>query len=78
MIVAVGAVILFYVIREGSFAGAGAVVDGKLNSATTNVVEPAVNKAAVQTGAALQQAGQTLKDKGSALQASSANPPASH
>jgi hypothetical protein len=73
-IAAVGAVMLFYAAREGSFSGGGAVVDTKLSHATESVVQPAVNNAAAQTGAAIQDAGERLKDKAAALSGQASNP----
>ena len=76
-IAAVGAVILFYAAREGSFTGGGQVVDAKLGHVTGEVVPAAVNQAADATGSALQSAGQKLKDKGATLSAQASSSPPS-
>jgi len=74
-IAAVGAVILFYAAREGSFARGGQVVDAKLSHATGVLVPDAVDTAVSATGAAMQNAGERIKDRGVALdrQASAAS-----
>lgn len=77
-VAAIGAVILFYAAREGSFAQGGHLVDARLAHVTGEVVPSAVNAAAGQTGSALQAAGQRLKDKGAALGAQASNPPTSN
>jgi hypothetical protein len=77
-IAAIGAVVLFYAAREGSFSSGGQVVDAKLSHVTTQVVPGAVNDAASATGSALQTAGQRLKDKGAALDKQASNTPASN
>ena len=65
-VAAVGAMMLFYAAREGSFSGAGSVVDTKLSHAAA-VAPSAINNAATQTGAALQDTGERLKNKAAAL-----------
>ena len=72
-VAAVGAIMLYYAAREGSFSGAGGVVDAKLTHAVA-VAPAAVNSAATQTGAALQTAGEKLQDKGAALSSQSGDP----
>ena len=69
----VGAVILFYAAREGSFASGGQVVDAKVNHVTGEVVPNAVNVAAARTGEAMKSAGERLKDNGSALDRQASN-----
>ena len=63
-IAAIGAVILFYAAREGSFSKGGQVVDAQLSHTTGEVIPSAINDAADRSGAALQAAGQRLKAKG--------------
>ncbi len=58
VIIAVG--VLFLAIRTGSFANAGAVIDG--------FVRTPVQNAADKTGNALQNAGQNIKDRAGSTQ----------
>jgi hypothetical protein len=66
LIAAVGVLWMVLAAREGSFAAGGAVVDQKL-AEVTNPARVAVNQAADRTGAAVQNAGQSLEAKGEAL-----------
>lgn len=63
---ALGALFIVVAVRQGSFTAGGAVVDNKLSQAASPVTSTIGNVAA-QTGSALQNAGQNLKDEGAAL-----------
>jgi len=79
LIAAVGAVVVFYAVREGSFSRGGAVVDSKLavaassagpalaNAASTAV--PTIENAAAKADAALKTDSQIAADKTKALAA---------
>jgi len=81
---AVGAVVVFYAVREGSFSRGGAVVDNKLaaaassagpalaNAASTAV--PRIEQAAAKADATLKTDSQVLADKTKALAAKPAKP----
>lgn len=56
----VGGVVLVLAAREGSFAGGGARFDQGVSVATTRA-EPVVRDAAADAGAALKDAGRTLR-----------------
>ena len=71
----IGAVILFYAAREGSFAGGGQVVDAKVSHVTGEVVPNVVNAAATQTGEVVKSAGERLKQNGAALDRQSSSAP---
>lgn len=66
VIAAVGVLWLVLAAREGSFAAGGAVVDQKL-AEVTNPARVAANQAVDRTGAAVQNAGQTLETQGERL-----------
>ena len=66
LIALVGAVVLFYAFREGSFAGGGAAVDNKLAQVGSQAV-PAVESAAAKAGTIAEQAGDKLKSQGQAI-----------
>jgi len=76
-VAAIGAIVVFYAAREGSFARGGQVVDNTLTHATGQVVPNVVNSAAARTGDAMQSAGERLKNQGAALASQPANAPAS-
>jgi hypothetical protein len=61
---AVGAIVLALAAVNGSFTGAGGVVDQNLNIAAQNA-EPVVRQAADNAGDQLRDAGQTVKAKAS-------------
>ncbi len=62
VVVAIGAVMIYLAIQNGSFSAGGAVVDHSLSSAKNTVTAP-VRGAADQAGDALQNAGANLKQK---------------
>jgi hypothetical protein len=62
----VGVVFLFYAFREGSFAGGGAAVDGKIAQVSSQAA-PAVETAASDAGALAEKAGDKLKSQGEAI-----------
>lgn len=62
MAAVVGGGALYLAVKEGSFSQGGAVVDHTLSSASDTVQAP-VRGAADKAGAALENAGQNLKDK---------------
>ncbi|HEX4196639.1 MAG TPA: hypothetical protein VHZ26_04280 [Caulobacteraceae bacterium] len=62
----IGVVLIVFAVREGSFSAGGAVVDNKLDQATSGVA-PAIDNAASKTGTAMETAGQNLKDQGAAI-----------
>jgi hypothetical protein len=65
VVVAIGAVLIYYAIQNGSFSDGGKVVDQKLSNAAATVQAP-LRGAADKAGAALQNAGSQLKrDAGS-------------
>ncbi len=65
IVVAIGAVLIYFAIRNGSFSSGGAVVDQKLSNAAATVQAP-IRGAADKAGTALQNAGSNLKqDAGS-------------
>lgn len=66
VVAAVGVLWIVLAAREGSFAAGGAVVDQKL-AQVTSPARVAVNQAADRTGAAVQNAGQTLEAQGERL-----------
>ena len=63
-IAAIGAVMLFFAVQQGSFSRGGQVVDAQLAHATTEVIPNAVNSATDSAGTALQNAGERLKTQG--------------
>jgi hypothetical protein len=63
LVAAVGALWMVLAAREGSFAGAGAVVDRKIAEVSAPA-RVATNEAVDRTGAAVQNAGQTLESQG--------------
>jgi hypothetical protein len=63
LILAVAAGLMIYVaVRQGSFAAAGAVVDNALSSTAQRATAP-VTGAADKAGSALENAGQSLKER---------------
>ena len=65
IVVAIGAVLIYFAIQNGSFSSGGAVVDQKLSTAAAKVEAP-LQGAADKAGTALQNAGSNLKqDAGS-------------
>ena len=65
IVVAIGAVLIYFAIQNGSFSSGGAVVDQKLQKATATVQAP-IRGVADKAGTALQNAGADLKqDAGS-------------
>lgn len=65
IVVAIGAVLIYFAIQNGSFSGGGAVIDQKISSAAEKVQAP-IRGAADKAGTALQNAGTDLKqDAGS-------------
>jgi hypothetical protein len=65
IVVAIGAVLIYFAIQNGSFSSGGAVVDQKLSNAAAKVQAP-LRGAADSAGTALQNAGSDLKqDAGS-------------
>lgn len=62
LIAAVGAVVVFYAVREGSFSRGGAVVDNKLATAASSA-GPAIANAAATAGPKLEQAAETAGPK---------------
>ncbi|MEO8811854.1 MAG: hypothetical protein ABI376_02940 [Caulobacteraceae bacterium] len=60
VLVIVAAILIFLAIRNGSFAGGGAVVDREISNLAQTAQAP-VRNAADKTGAALQNAGENLK-----------------
>jgi hypothetical protein len=67
LIAVMGAVLLYYAFREGSFAGGGAVVDNKISQVTSQAA-PAAQNAAATAGALAEKAGDKLKAQGQAVQ----------
>jgi hypothetical protein len=63
-IAAIGAVMLYFTIQQGSFSRGGQVVDAQLAHATNEVIPNAVNSAADGAGTALKSAGERLKTQG--------------
>jgi hypothetical protein len=63
----IGAVVLFYAVREGSFASGGAAVDNKISQVSAQAV-PTVENAASNADALAQKAGDKLKSQGEAIQ----------
>ena len=63
LVAALGVLWLILAAREGSFAGGGAVVDQKVAEVTAPA-RVAANEAVDRTGAAVQNAGQTLESQG--------------
>jgi hypothetical protein len=84
LVAAVGAVSVYYAVREGSFSRGGAVVDGKLavaaSSAGPALVQaaatavPKVEQAATKAGETINADGQALSDKTKALADKPAKP----
>ncbi len=66
LVAALGVILIASAIREGSFSAGGAVVDNRLDQATSGVA-PAIDNAAAKTGTAMENAGQDLKDQGAAI-----------
>jgi Tfp pilus assembly protein FimT len=65
IVVAIGAVLIYFAIQNGSFSRGGAVVDQKLSNAAATVQAP-IRGAADTAGTALENAGSHLKqDAGS-------------
>ena len=65
IVVAIGAVLIYFAIQNGSFSKGGAVVDQKLSNAAATVKAP-IQGAADSAGTALQNAGSNIKkDAGS-------------
>ena len=62
LIAAVGAVVVFYAVREGSFSRGGAVVDNKLATAASSA-GPALAQAASTAVPKIEQAAQTAGPK---------------
>jgi hypothetical protein len=62
LIAAVGAVVVFYAVREGSFSRGGAVVDSKLATAASSA-GPALAQAASTAVPKIEQAAQTAGPK---------------
>ncbi len=62
IIAVIGGIIIYLAIRNGSFTSAGAKVDQSISSTAQEVQAP-IRGAADKTGNALQNAGQTLKDR---------------
>ncbi len=60
IVVAIGALLIYFAIQNGSFSSGGAVVDQKLSNAAETVKAP-IRGAADQAGTALQNAGSNLK-----------------
>jgi hypothetical protein len=67
VVAVVGAVVLFYAFREGSFASGGAAVDNKISQVSAQAM-PAVENAASSADAMAQQAGDKLKSQGQTIQ----------
>lgn len=65
IVVAIGAVLIYFAIQNGSFSSGGAVIDQKLSNAAETVKAP-IRGAADTAGTALQNAGSNIKkDAGS-------------
>jgi hypothetical protein len=62
----IGVVLIVFAFQQGSFSAGGAVVDNKLDQATSGVA-PAIDNAASNAGTAMETAGQNLKDQGAAI-----------
>ncbi|HEY5105409.1 MAG TPA: hypothetical protein VII73_01415 [Caulobacteraceae bacterium] len=62
VVAVIGGIIIYLAIRNGSFTSAGASVDRSI-SATAQRVQAPIRGAADKTGNALQNAGQTLKNR---------------
>lgn len=62
----IGVVLIVFAVQQGSFSAGGAVVDNKLDQATSSVA-PAIDNAASKTGTAMETAGQDLKNQGAAI-----------
>jgi hypothetical protein len=62
-IAAIGVALLYFAVREGSFARGGQVVDAQLNQAVATAPN-VVNDAATHTGAALRSAGERIQAQG--------------
>jgi len=56
----VAGVLIYLAIQNGSFSNGGAVVDNKIDQVEQTVDAP-IKNAAINTGSALQKAGQRLK-----------------
>jgi hypothetical protein len=81
---AVGALALYYAVREGSFAGAGAVLDHKVAVAETSAIPaiqnaaetaaPKVKRAAETAGAAIRSDATTATARAQALASTASGP----